>query len=189
MERRFFDLTIDVYVKGRRYLSEPTHADGTEVDDIWQFTEGQPIELHERLRIPIHRPGEPLDIDFAGAGGAPIVSERVASLFRELAPNDVQLFPVDVEGDSRPYFLLNAARTLRCIDDAASTEVQIRTADEYTERIGEYRAVHGLRIDKSKVGDARVFRTWGWHAPLIVEEDIKDALEANGIFGGRFEEV
>lgn len=47
----------------------------------------------------------------------------------------------------------------------------------------------GLRIDTSKVGDARVFRTWGWHSPIIVDEEIKDALEANGIFGGKFEEV
>lgn len=47
----------------------------------------------------------------------------------------------------------------------------------------------GLRIDKSKVGSARVFRPWGWNVVLIVDEEIKDALEANGIFGGKFEEV
>ncbi|MCP3099876.1 hypothetical protein LZ198_13455 [Myxococcus sp. K15C18031901] len=189
MERRFFNLTIDVYVPGRWYFADPQTRAGEEIEDIWQFTAGTPVDLNERLRIPISRPGNPLDFTTAGAGRTPIVSERVASIFRELAPHDVQLFPVDVEGDARPFFLLNVARTIRCIDDAACEEVQLRTADEYEERIGEYRSVSGLRIDKSKVGDARVFRTWGWHSPLIVDEDIKDALEANGIFGGKFEEV
>ncbi|GHG91531.1 DUF1629 domain-containing protein [Comamonas sp. JC664] len=191
MERRFFALGVDVYVKGRWYLSDPTDSAGNEVDDIWRFTEGRPIELRERLRIPIFRPGEPLDIEFAGAGGTPIVSERVASVFRELAPDDVQLFPVDVDGESNAYFLLNATRTIRCIDAAACREVQFFTADEelHAHRAGEYRSVIGLRIDKSKVGDTRVFRTWGWHLPIIVDEEIKDAFEANGIFGGKFEEV
>jgi len=46
-----------------------------------------------------------------------------------------------------------------------------------------------LRIDKSKVGDARVFRLWGWHPPIIVDEEIKEALERTGIVGGLFDEV
>jgi len=189
VERRFYDLGLDVYVPGRWYFADPTNLAGEEIEDIWQFTEGKPVVLNERLRIPISRPGTALDFTTAGAGRTPIVSERVASVFREMAPADVQLFPVDVEGEFKPYFLLNVARTIRCIDDVACKEVKIRTADEYAERVGEYRSVIGLRIDKSKVGDARVFRTWGWHSPLIVDEGIKDALEANGIFGGKFEEV
>ncbi|QDE84493.1 imm11 family protein [Myxococcus xanthus] len=189
MELRFFNLSVDVYVKGRWYLSDPTDSEGKEVDDIWMFRQGKPVEVHERLRIPIYRPGESLDIEFAGAGGTPVVSERVASVFRDLAPSDVQLFPVEVEGESRPYFVLNVARTIRCIDEAACEEIEIRTAEDYEERVGEYCSVSGLKIDKSKVGNVRVFRLWGWNMPIIVDEEIKDALEANGIFGGKFEEV
>ena len=54
---------------------------------------------------------------------------------------------------------------------------------------GEYRAISDWRIDTSKVGDARVLRLWGWHSVLIVDGDIKDALEQTGIVGGRFDEV
>jgi hypothetical protein len=46
-----------------------------------------------------------------------------------------------------------------------------------------------MRIDPSKVGDAKVFRTWGWTVALIVSEDIKQALEAESITGTRFVEV
>jgi hypothetical protein len=191
MTQRYFDLRVDVYVPGRWYLSEPTNLAGEEVDDIWAFIQGRPVEITERLRIPIFRPGKPLDIDFAGAGQTPIVSARVASVFREIAANDVQLFPVEVEGQSEPYFLLNVAREVRCIDDAACREVQFFSADEelHADRAGQYRSVIGLRIDKSKVVNERVFRLWGYHVALIVDAEIKEALERAGITGGRFEEV
>ena len=190
MERRFFRLAIDVYVPERWYLSDPTNTAGDEIDDIWQFTDGGPVEVQDRMRVPIFRPGKPIDIEFAGAGQTPIVSERVASVFRELAPRDVQLFPVEVEGETAPYYVLNVAREIRCIDDAACIETQLYTPEDgRPEQVGEYRAVSGLRIDKSKVGDARVFRLWGWHPPIIVDEEIKEALERTGIVGGLFDEV
>jgi hypothetical protein len=190
MTRRFFDLSIDVYVPGRWYLAEPTDLAGEEVDDIWRFTDGRPVELRERMRIPIQRPGTSLDFTTAGAGRTPIVSERVASVFRERAPGDVQLFPVEVEGQPEPYYLLNVARTVRCIDDAACEEVRLWTPENgQPEKVGRYRVVAGLRIDKSKVGDERVFRTWGWRSPLIVDEALREALEQTGITGARFDEV
>jgi hypothetical protein len=40
-----------------------------------------------------------------------------------------------------------------------------------------------------KVGDARVFRPWGWRVALVVSEDIKEALEAAGLTGTRFVEA
>ncbi|WP_141617526.1 DUF1629 domain-containing protein [Myxococcus sp. AB036A] len=192
MERHFYGLKMDVYVKGGRWrLDDPVNTRGEQIEDPWLFVQGKPVELHERLRIPIEQPGEPLDIGFAGTGLTPVVSERVASVFREMAPDDVQLFPVDVDGQIRPFFILNIARELRCIDEAACREVQKFSADEelHADRAGEYRSVIGLRIDKAKVTGARVFRLWGWPQPIILDEEIKDALEANGIFGGKFDEV
>lgn len=188
--RRFFRLDFDVYVPGRWYLDEPTNPDGQEVADIWAFIEGKPVGAPGPLLIPFSRPGTPLDFDKTPVAGTPIVSERVAAIFRELAPNDVQLFPVKVEGQSESYSLLNVARTVRCIDDAACEEVQFYTPEDgYPERVGEYHSVSGLRIDRSKAGDARVFRLWGWHPPIIVDGDIKEALERAEIVGGRFDEV
>ena len=190
MDGRFFDLSIDVYVPGRWYMSEPATPDGQEVDDIWMFTRGEPIEPPGRLLIPMYRPGKPLDYTTAGASSAPIVSERVAEVFRELAHQDIQLFPVDVEGQANPYYLLIAARKIRCIDDEACEEVRFFTAEGIRpERAGEYEVVYGLRIDKSKVGDARVFKLWGWRPAFIVAGEVRAALERTGISGGYFEEV
>jgi hypothetical protein len=120
MERQFFRLGIDVYVVGRWYLGEPTSLAGQELEDVWEFSYGQPVDVRERLRVPIDRPGKPLDFDTAGVGQAPIVNARVASVFREMAPNDVQLFPVEIQGQADPYFSVRAfmyarARVLSCM--------------------------------------------------------------------------
>ncbi|RKH17352.1 hypothetical protein D7X74_12785 [Corallococcus sp. CA047B] len=190
MDRRFFRLAIDVYVAGRWHLGKPTTLSGQALDDVWVFGYGRPLEFSERLRVPVRHPGKPLDFDTAGVGQAPVVNARVAEVFRELAAHDVQLFPCEVEGQDAPYWLMNVVRTVRCIDDKASAEVQFYTPEDgRPDRVGEYRSVIGLRIDTSKVGDARVFRLWGWHPPIIVDEEIKDALERVGIVGGRFDAV
>lgn len=190
MERRFFALEIDVYVPGRWYFKTPTTPDGQPWDDPWVFTSGERISPPGRVRIPLSRPGRSLDFTSAGVGLTPILSARTAAVFRELAPDDIQLLPVEVEGQTEPYFLLVVARTVRCIDDAACEEVQLWASDDgRPEKVGQYRSVSGLRIDKSKVGDARVFRLWGWNSALIIDEEIKDALEQTGIVGGRFDEV
>ena len=52
-----------------------------------------------------------------------------------------------------------------------------------------HRRLDRLRIDKRKVGNAKVFRPEGWEVALIVSEEIKNAIEDMGVTGARFEEV
>jgi hypothetical protein len=61
--------------------------------------------------------------------------------------------------------------------------------DGEPEKVGEYRYIAGARIDPTKVEGARIFRPWGWPIGLIVSEDIKEALEREGLTGTRFVEV
>ncbi len=189
MPKRYFDLSDDVYVPGRWYLHNPADPSGREVDDPWMFTDGRRLPNPGRLKIAIDRPGKPLDFSLAGLA-IPLVHVRVATVFAELAPEDVQLFPVEVEGQPEQFCILVATKTLRCIDDAACKEVEIWTPEDgRPEKVGQYRDVYGMRIDPSKVGDAKVFRTWGWTVALIVSQEIKHALERIGATGTYFEEV
>ena len=189
MPMRYFDLFEDVYIPERWYLNDPVDPQGREVDP-WQFEKGEPIDIEGRLRIPMDRSGKPLDFSVTPVGGAPIVHARVAAIFADMAPKDVQLVPVDVEGQPEGFFILNVTRVVKCIDDEASAEVQYwKPEDGRPEKTGNYRAVHGMRIDPTKVGDAKVFRTWGWTVALIVSEDIKEALERAGVTGLKFKEV
>ncbi|MCP3058839.1 hypothetical protein LXT21_08655 [Myxococcus sp. K38C18041901] len=186
---RYFRLSEDVQ-GGNWYLGDPLDATGQEVEDIWAFKMGHPIPPPGRLAFPIREPGRRLDFCTAGVGSAPIVHVRVADLFAKLAPDDVQLFPVDVEGCPEQYVMLVATKLIRCIDDQATEEVLYwKPEDERPDKLGQYRSVFGMRIDSTKVGDAKVFRTWGWSIALIVSEDLKVALERARVTGAAFEEV
>ncbi|MBN1204917.1 MAG: hypothetical protein JXB05_08330 [Myxococcaceae bacterium] len=187
MSQRFFDLADDVYAPHRWHLDTPIDSQGRKVHD-WDFKRGTSVHVEGRLKIPIEIAGRPLDFSEAGLS-IPVVHVRVASMLAELAPDDVQLIPADIEGQPEQYLVLVATRLIRCIDEKASRILFWTHEDGAPHKVGQYRDVRDMRIDKAKVGNAKVFRPEGWEVVLIVSEEIKDALERMGATGTRFEEV
>ncbi|WP_224371448.1 imm11 family protein [Hyalangium versicolor] len=187
MTKRFFRLADDLKVPHRWDLDTPTDSQGRKVDD-GQFRLGTPIHIADRLRIPVEAAGKPLDFTEAGIM-IPVVHIRVASMFAELTPDEVQLIPVDVEGQPDQYLILVATHLIRCIDEQASRIELWTHEDGVPHKVGQYASVRDMRIDKTKVGSAQVFRCEGWTGPLIVSGEIKDALADMGAKGTRFEEV
>ncbi len=110
-------------------------------------------------------------------------------MLAERAPGDVQLLPADIEGQPDQYLVLVATRLIRCIDEAASHVRFWKPEHGVPEKVGHYMGMARLRIDKTQVGNAKVFRPEGWSGTLLVSEEIKDALEQLGATGTRFEEV
>ncbi|NMO21359.1 hypothetical protein HPC49_30045 [Pyxidicoccus fallax] len=188
MSPRYFKLSPGV-VPGGWALGIPTNLDGTEVENPWMFKKGTRLDAPMRLRMPVARPGSAVDFSLAGIG-TPVVHTKVASLLEELAPDDVQFIPVEIEEQPEQFSILVVARLVRCIDDAASAEVEYwKPEDGRPEKVGQYRKVSGMRINAAAVGDAKVFRTRGWSIAVVVSEDIKDALERIGVTGMQFTEV
>ena len=186
--RRFYDLMDDRRSHTRWHLGSPVDEQGQEIDP-WQFKKGKVLELGCVPRFPLDIAGSPLDYCWA-AFTIPVVHERVVQLFRRMGVEEVQFMPARVEGHTEPYFILNVLRIIRCIDDARCAEVRYwKPEDNRPEKLGEYRAVYGMRIDPTKVGDARIFRPWGWRVALVISEDLKQALEQEGITGTRFVEA
>jgi uncharacterized protein DUF1629 len=189
MAKNYFELTDDMSRPDRWLLGDPIDEQGKEVRGL-QFMSGEPTRLDGRHRVPVYHPGTPLDFTRVDTGGFPVVTEKVARVLAELAPGDVQLFPVEVESRPEPYFLVNVARRVKCIDEAASEEVLYEgPEDNWPDELGYYQAVYGMRIDPSQVGDAKVFRPWGYTGTLLVSEDVKEALERTGATGLRFTAV
>ncbi|MCY1032827.1 hypothetical protein OV207_15260 [Corallococcus sp. BB11-1] len=190
MAARFFDLSEDVQ-EGNWFLEDPVDMNSVEVEvDPWMFRAGKPIQMPERLRIPIGEPGRSRDFSLAGIGLTPIVHVKLATVLAERAAADVQLLPVDIPGQPDQYVLVVATKTLRCIDEKASEEVLFwEPRHNKPEKLGQYRSVYGMRIDPSKVGATQLFRPWGWRVALIVSEDLKTALEQTGATGMYFTEV
>ena len=189
MSKKYFELTDDMSSPERWVLDDTLDAQGNRVGARLYLNE-RPVRFDGHLRVPILHPGNPLDFSFADSGDFPVVTEKVASTLAELAPGDVQLYPAVVDSRPEPYFLVNVARLVRCIDDKTSEEVLYwKLEDNRPELLGHYRSVLGIRIDPSKVSDAKVFRTWGYPQALLVSEDVKAALERTGATGLEFREV
>ncbi|OJH33919.1 imm11 family protein [Cystobacter ferrugineus] len=189
MAKRYFELTEDMTSPERWVLGDTLDAQGKKVGARLYLNE-RPTRFDGRLRVPILHVGSPLDFSFADTGDFPVVTEKVASTLAELAPGDVQLYPAEVDTRPEPYFLVNVARLVRCIDDAACTEVRYWKPEHgRPDKVGQYRAVYGMRIDPSQVGEAKVFRPWGYPRTLLVAEDVKEALERIGASGLEFREV
>jgi len=189
MPKRYFDLSDDMSIPGRWVLGPPTDVQGREVEDPWMFYRGERLPDLGRLKLPLDVPGKALDFSLA-AFEAPVIHARVASVLTELAPEDVQTLPVEIEGQSEQFFILVATKLIRCIDEKATEEFQKWTPEDgRPAKVGKYRDVWGMRIDASQVGDTKVFRAWGWPIVLIVREEIRDALELMGATGTKFDEV
>ncbi|WP_052518566.1 imm11 family protein [Archangium violaceum] len=157
--------------------------------DVWQFKEGRALNIERPVRLSVKPSGGALD--FSHAMGIPIVHRRVVSLFERLGlQREVQFIPAQVEGQTEPWFILNALQVIRCIDDARSEEVFYwQPEDNRPEKLGGYKNVRGLRVDPEKIGGAHILRPWGWKVVLIVSEYVKTAMEAEGITGIKFIEV
>ncbi|RKH71531.1 hypothetical protein D7X55_32640 [Corallococcus sp. AB049A] len=126
----------------------------------------------------------------ANSGRTPIADERAANVFRRLAPDDIQVFPIKIEGENRDFYIINATRCFSCVDEKNSREVQIYPSDGVApERAGTYRAIYGLRINPARTEGARIFRIQRYTSALIVSAELKRALEEVGNLGVNFERV
>lgn len=187
MAQRFFKLSDDRYVPNRWHLDTPIDSQGHKVFD-WDFTKGTPVHVQGRLKIPVEIAGTPLDYSWAGLS-VPVVHRKVATVLAKMAPDDIQLIPADIESLPDQHFVLVATRLIRCIDEEASKVSFWKPEHGVPEKVGQYMGVDRLRIDKTKAGNAQVFRPEGWVVALIVSEGVKDALESMGVTGTRFTEV
>src|SRR6218665_1631592 len=82
------------------------------------------------IPIPLYQPGKPLGYPHPDAGAVPVVHAKVGDILNRMASKDVQLFPVEVETQREPYFLVNVIHTVKCIDDQAPEEVSYWTEED-----------------------------------------------------------
>lgn len=179
----------DVYIPGRWYVDSPRDEQGKELI-AYQFMRGEVLQCENPLFLPIHIPGRVLDFTQT-AFGFSVVNSRFVSVCERLGiQNEVQFIPARVEGQPEPYFVLNTLRIIKCVDEARCEEFSFwepRHGDP--ERVGHYRMLFGLKIDRERVGDASIFRPWGWTGALIVSERVKQAIEEEGLVRPKFTEV
>jgi len=188
VERHFH--WVEIAGVSQWYITTPVPTSGGKFEEPWMFSDGRVVPEPGPIKARVRNQGVRRTFMFAGVERVPIVSEPVAHVFRTLAPDDVQLFPVRVEGEPERYFIVNAVKIIDCIDETNCREVHVYTQeDPFPERVGAYRWIYGLRIDPAKTEGARVFSLNRFKTAFIVSEEIKAALEKVGNLGVSFERV
>ncbi|WP_169831381.1 imm11 family protein [Corallococcus exiguus] len=188
MERNFY--WVNIANVPQWYITTPVPASGGAFDEPWMFGEGHALPDPGPIKARVRNPGQKRTLVFAGVERTPIGSEAVANIFKMHAPNDAQLFPITIEGESERHFIINVTKTVDCIDEAKCREVQHYAEDDpFPEYAGEYRWIYGLRIDPSKTEGAHALRPTRFKTAFIVSEEIKAALEQVGNMGVSFESV
>ena len=145
-----------------------------------------PTFLRGPLKIGFRRPGRPIDYTMADRG-MPVASERAAAVFREIAGDDVELIPLDVESRLESYFIVNAIHAVDCVDERHSEGVRRwGPEDGQPEKVGDYKSFDRLRVDPSKTAGHDIFRVKRCVVYLIVSRRLKEALEGAHLTGLRF---
>lgn len=186
---RYFRLMDDVHIPERWHVKGPLDEQDRQIIP-WRLMKGMTLSVEKPLLVLLECQGRALDFSLTGLN-IPVVSGRFVSVCERLGiQNEVQFIPARVEEHSEPYFVLNPLRIIRCIDVARCEEVTYwEPRHGEPERVGHYRNVVGMKVDPEKIGDANLFRPWGWQGILLVSERFKLALEQERLSGPSFMEV
>jgi hypothetical protein len=143
-----------------------------------------PVETgwERNLVFPIERRG--IELEFNGPELLPVVVEPLAEALRELAPSEVQLFPVEIPGQSRRYCILNVTEALDCIDER-------RTRGEHNPpgSSRKYRNLSDVHIVPEIAAGHHLFRLANWEVALICSKRVRELFELHRVRGALFEAV
>jgi hypothetical protein len=125
----------------------------------------------------------------------PICSPRLRELLKQLGVKEVQFLPIRLVGKASRkeltgYSIMNYLSVIDCLDREKSnyriwTKENLLFWEKRPWMLGTFEYVQNPVLQSQKIGDALLFRMWGWDM-VIVREDIKRAIEKAGIIGCRF---
>jgi hypothetical protein len=138
----------------------------------------------------IFRAGPPCEINITGAFSILVVTERVAAAIEKVGKNEIQRIPVEVDQSRTNWEIVNPLAAVDCLDEQRS-QIQSYYPPDFSrpELAGKPRGIITLRIEAQKATNHHVFRISNWMGPVIVSEQVVDAINSLNPEGCRFESV
>lgn len=177
----FFRVVDDNQVRNRWFLGAPWGLHGKRIDPRI-FTRGLPVELPGELQMGLRHPGHPLDFTLADFD-VPIVSDAMARVLVELAPDAVQTIQTSIQGASGQFHILNATRLVRGIDEVRSVIRYWTAEDGRPEKTGKYRMISRLALVPGLAPPTQIFRLEGWPLALIATREMRRQIEREEFTG------
>lgn len=184
----YYRILADPKEISRWHLESPQCRDQQQIEP-WVFISGQkytgPLNLYASLR----RNGIPVDFNFCDFDIIVIARDLKDSL-QKLTEDNIQFIPITIESmEESDYEIANIVDVVDCIDETRSEFTKWTKLDGRPDKVGQYRMITKLIITPNKVEGHKFFRVKNWEIAIIVNEDIKKALESRNATGIIFDPV
>lgn len=187
IQSSYFELRADPQAFPRWYLGSPFDKTGSRIDPRL-FTQGKIVGKMPPITVPLRRHGPPVEFNFCDFDMI-VTSRRVASALAAFAADVMERFPVDVEGSTGDFEIVNVADTVDCIDEDRSEFLKWSTEDGRPDKVGAFRMFTRLRINAAAVGNRQLFRVARWPIALIASREVRILLERMNVTGITFEQI
>lgn len=184
----YYDVVVDPWTVSRWFLGSPLDPAGNEVD-AREFTYGNVLGPQPLLSLPIYQRGEKVDFNFA-AFDMIVTPTTLNEELEKIAGSAIQRFPVTVEGCAATEFeILNVCNRLACLDEKRSYFERWTEAHGRPDKVGGYRIVRNMHIDRSVAEGHHIFRLEGWRVVLIVSDAVKQLFDSRRVTGIAFQPI
>jgi hypothetical protein len=175
----------DTRYRRYRFIDIKKHVADGQPSDVWQYHHCVRIDDPRPVPFKVILPGVPLDYTDT-TFGAVVLSERLAGVFANIAGDDIQLLPADVEGveGEGQWKVMNVLANPDCIDLSRSRH-SINSPDHrfHPNLPGGFTA---FVIDPARAGGHHILRPKLWEVAVVVSERIKDEMEKMEALGAEF---
>lgn len=205
MITEYFELLDDLELKDRWHLCRIFDATDAELDSR-DFQYGIPLAINEPLRVhlwnsdriievkqpmklTLSKNGLPLDFTFTDSD-MPVVTTEVANILWRIASNDIQRFPIELDGISSQFEIINVSSRINCIDTIKS-EIQWWEVgnDIRPDLASTPEMITKLVIDPTLTQGSQIFRLQGWGVKIIISTAVKNAFEEMCVSGVKYKNI
>jgi hypothetical protein len=176
---KFYELAVGNDVDAWHLEAKDEFADGSPVD-LWAYSRCERVDRPKPVPFAIQYDGVRID-HYETAFCVTVVSRRLAELWQDLASDDIQRIPAEVDGDSGEWEVINIVACVDCIDHTLSRITYYPT--NHPEKPGKPRGVLRLALNPDRIGPHNVFHPRDWEVVTIVSNRVRQAMCEMGISG------
>ena len=149
-------------------------ADANDAEvDLAQFSLSKPLTFRAPLRCKVSIVGREMDFTL-GPFGAWIAIRALSQQLASLAPHDLQLVPLIVDGSPNAFDLVNVLPRLHALDDAKSVGGRW---PEGSPSAGQWLYMIHPALKAAAVDGHSLFRVHGWMPPIFCTDTVRHVLE------------
>jgi hypothetical protein len=180
----FYRMAFDSRRKHQSFIS-PIRAGNDNVNESDLIRHEGQLSIAGNLRGEIAHIGTLNDINF-GSHDILICNERATAVLKGIASEDIQTIPIEISGERSPLYLIHILSVLDCVDKKLSEYTLWTSTSSRPELAGQFEMMIKMVIDPTKTHGRRILRAKGWEIAAIVDETVKEALEAAQLTGPTF---